>query len=355
MSSRTAVAVLIAVAVGGCSIEDPQQGPIDDPVETSRQALTGCHTPFGGTARAIPGTIQAEDFDVRPPSCMAYNDTTAGNNGNSRTDVSVDLQAGLDQRAGHNVGLVAAGEWLKYTVNVTAAGQYTLELRVAATATGRHLDVSMDGTLLADNWADPQHRQLPDLPVHHRRRSPWRPALQVAAGAVQHRLAEPDLDQVHRPRPARPRATPPSAAAWARPAARSPRPTTAASAAPSTAAPAPPPAPARPATCAWRPAAACARCPSPARAALATAVSTALPGDCIVLANGNYTFPTLSKTGTADRAHHHQGRQPRPGGGQQRGDPLPQRRPRGGRGPGHHQQRPAPTAAPSSTPAATAC
>ena len=33
---------------------------------------------------------------------------------------------------------------------------------------------------------------------------------------------------------------------------------------------------------------------------LASAVSAAQPGDCIVLANGNYTFPTISKVGTAE-------------------------------------------------------
>ena len=40
--------------------------------------------------------------------------------------------------------------------------------------------------------------------------------------------------------------------------------------------------------------------PVSSTATLATAVSAALPGDCIVLANGSYTFPAISKAGTAE-------------------------------------------------------
>ena len=45
---------------------------------------------------------------------------------------------------GFNVGWVAAGEWLKYTVNVSQAGAYTLEFRVTAERTGGtfHLEVN---------------------------------------------------------------------------------------------------------------------------------------------------------------------------------------------------------------------
>ena len=67
----------------------------------------------------------------------------------------MDLQPSGGNEPGTNVGQVAAGEWLKYTVNVLAAGQYSLELRVAATSTGRHVDVLMDASLLADNWTVP--------------------------------------------------------------------------------------------------------------------------------------------------------------------------------------------------------
>ena len=37
-------------------------------------------TPFGGTAAAVPGTVQAENFDEGGPG-VAYVDTTTGNGG----------------------------------------------------------------------------------------------------------------------------------------------------------------------------------------------------------------------------------------------------------------------------------
>jgi hypothetical protein len=67
----------------------------------------------------------------------------------------VDVQATTDTGGGFNVGAVQAGEYLDYTVNVTAAGNYRLELRVSATTTGKTVDVFVGGTQIADNLAVP--------------------------------------------------------------------------------------------------------------------------------------------------------------------------------------------------------
>jgi peptidoglycan/xylan/chitin deacetylase (PgdA/CDA1 family) len=112
-----------------------------------------CGTPFGGTARTIPGTIQAEDFDNGGQNC-AYNDTTTGNSGAKyRTTENVDIQVTTDTGGGHNIGWVIAGEWLTYTVNIPTAGNYKLEYRGSATATGKTVDIFLDSTLIADNLA----------------------------------------------------------------------------------------------------------------------------------------------------------------------------------------------------------
>jgi peptidoglycan/xylan/chitin deacetylase (PgdA/CDA1 family) len=116
---------------------------------------TCTQTPFGGAARAIPGTIQAEDFDNGGNNC-AYMDTTSGNSLNGyRTTESVDIQTTTDTGGGFNIGAVQAGEYLDYTVSVGTAGNYRLELRVSATTTGKTVDVLMDGALIADNLAVP--------------------------------------------------------------------------------------------------------------------------------------------------------------------------------------------------------
>jgi hypothetical protein len=89
-------------------------------------------SPYNGT-HALPGTVQAEDFDNGGASC-AYSDTDAANAGGAyRASEQVDIEACTDTGGGFNVGWTAAGEWLKYTVSVTA-GTYDLSFRVASQA-----------------------------------------------------------------------------------------------------------------------------------------------------------------------------------------------------------------------------
>jgi hypothetical protein len=102
-------------------------------------------TPYGGTRAAIPGIVQAENFDVGGMG-VAYNDTTIGNAGGAhRTNEDVDIEGTSDTGGGNNVGWMAVGEWLKYSVNVTAAGTYTLEFRVAASGAGGTFHLEVDG------------------------------------------------------------------------------------------------------------------------------------------------------------------------------------------------------------------
>ena len=88
------------------------------------------------------GTIQAEDYDLGGEG-ISYHDTTLGTNyGGSthRTDNDVDVGSCSDGTGCLNVGWVDNGEWLEYTVNVTA-GTYDINVR-AALATGSFLTLA---------------------------------------------------------------------------------------------------------------------------------------------------------------------------------------------------------------------
>ncbi|HYC86688.1 MAG TPA: carbohydrate-binding protein, partial [Chryseosolibacter sp.] len=112
----------------------------------------GTQTPFGGTARAIPGTIQAEDFD-NGGQTIAYNDADVANNGGQyRTGERVDIESCSE--GGFNVGWLAAGEWLEYTVTVTG-GTYSLNARVASPNSGRTFHVELDGVNISGTVAVP--------------------------------------------------------------------------------------------------------------------------------------------------------------------------------------------------------
>jgi hypothetical protein len=113
-------------------------------VVDQRTGGTQTQSPYGGTVRNIPGTIEAEHYDLGGEG-VAYHDLSAGNSGNTfRTD-NVDIEASTDTGTGYNVGWVQAGEWLEYGVNVTTAGTFSLDVRVAATAAGKTFHIEMDG------------------------------------------------------------------------------------------------------------------------------------------------------------------------------------------------------------------
>jgi probable HAF family extracellular repeat protein len=101
--------------------------------------------PYGGVPRAVPGIIEAEDFDEGGEGA-GYHDTSSGNAGGQyRRDTDVDIQVTADAQGRYNVGWIDVGEWLAYTVKVETAGVYRLDLRVASNGAGGRLHVEFDG------------------------------------------------------------------------------------------------------------------------------------------------------------------------------------------------------------------
>src|SRR3989442_4427772 len=84
-------------------------------------------SPYGGVPWAMPGIVQAENFD-NGGNGVAYYDATPGNQGGQyRLDVDVDIMAG---NGGYVIGNFQTGEWLTYTINITAAGGFCTETPV---------------------------------------------------------------------------------------------------------------------------------------------------------------------------------------------------------------------------------
>jgi hypothetical protein len=95
------------------------------------------------SAKAIPGTIEAEDFDNGGQG-SAYWDASPGNNGGQYRATDVDIERASE--GGYNIGWTGAGEWMKYTVNVASAGTYTLQARVASQGGGGSFHVEFGGS-----------------------------------------------------------------------------------------------------------------------------------------------------------------------------------------------------------------
>jgi hypothetical protein len=93
-------------------------------------------SPYRGEPFAVPGAFEAEDFDLGGEG-VAHHDNTTGNQGDAqfRTDEGVDLFGSNDPSGGaYIVKNFEAGEWLAYTINVPASGNYDVELRAATSA-----------------------------------------------------------------------------------------------------------------------------------------------------------------------------------------------------------------------------
>jgi len=102
----------------------------------------GSRSPYGGAPWAIPGVVQAENFDVGGEG-VAYHDTTPGNQGGQyRMDVDVDIIADSGRYVINNF---QTGEWLEYTINVTATGVYRIEVLVSSQFSTSRFRMALDG------------------------------------------------------------------------------------------------------------------------------------------------------------------------------------------------------------------
>jgi len=142
--------LLLNVAVGGNFPGDPDGSsvfPQTMEVDWVR-VFQSVQAPFAGAPLAIPGTIQAEDFDAGNNG-QSYKDSDEGNNGGAYRDTDVDIEA--TDGGGFNVGWIDGGEWLEYTVDVAQAGTYDLTARVASLSTGGSFRIERDGVDLTGN------------------------------------------------------------------------------------------------------------------------------------------------------------------------------------------------------------
>jgi len=88
--------------------------------------------PYGGTPAAVPGTVQAANYDTGGQG-VAYNVNAVNGTGNNYRSDGVDLETcSNDTACGDDIGWTTPDQWFRYTVNVATAGTYQVALRVAS-------------------------------------------------------------------------------------------------------------------------------------------------------------------------------------------------------------------------------
>ncbi|MBO9703474.1 MAG: carbohydrate-binding protein [Sporocytophaga sp.] len=113
---------------------------------TNTVIIKGRQEPYKGKVHLIPGRINAEEYDLGGEGLAYHEANTNGNEGKAtlRND-EVDIEATQDVEGIYNVGYILKDEWLEYTVNVVAQGNYDLDVRLAADGEGKTLHIEMDG------------------------------------------------------------------------------------------------------------------------------------------------------------------------------------------------------------------
>ena len=94
-------------------------------------STSGSEGPYGGTPAAIPGTVQAENYDTGGQG-VGYDVSSINGSANNYRSDGVDLEVTTDTGGGYDLGWTTGGQWFRYTVNVSTAGTYAVTFRVAA-------------------------------------------------------------------------------------------------------------------------------------------------------------------------------------------------------------------------------
>ncbi|OHX64344.1 glycosyl hydrolase family 8 [Flammeovirga pacifica] len=136
--------VVLALNEGSVTITVTSQdgGFTDQTMVVISSIPTSDQTPYLGSPLGIPGTINPVNFDNGGQN-VAYYDTDSDNNGNGdRQNTDVDTENRVNEG---NIGWIASGEWLEYTVDIATAGNYIISAEIASPSSNGKFSIAFDG------------------------------------------------------------------------------------------------------------------------------------------------------------------------------------------------------------------
>jgi len=125
----------------------------DDAIVVAKPPING--RPFNAFPSEVPGSFEAEDFDLGGEG-VAYHDAVGGNAGGAyRTSEDVDLIAAPGNGSRFVVNNYQTGEWLSYSIYVFDAAAYTIQLKVSSEFSTSRGHVEIDGVDVTGSVAVP--------------------------------------------------------------------------------------------------------------------------------------------------------------------------------------------------------
>ena len=108
-----------------------------------RSVFKANSTPFGASPVALPGRVEAENYD-KGGEGFAFHDTDPANSGGLYRADAVDIGASNDIGGTQSVGWIAFGEWLTYSTTFVKTGSYGFTVRVSSPNDGRKFYFEID-------------------------------------------------------------------------------------------------------------------------------------------------------------------------------------------------------------------
>jgi O-glycosyl hydrolase len=143
IATVSSLGVITGVAVGTVNIIATA---VDGGLTAVCSVVVKGQEPYSGTPIAIPGIIQAENFDNGGQN-VSYFDNDESNNGGAYRTERVDISTINGSSTQFGIGWTGSGEWIEYTVNVTA-GTYDIIANIATPSSGKQLQVLLDGAII---------------------------------------------------------------------------------------------------------------------------------------------------------------------------------------------------------------
>ena len=151
MTKRTGEGANIKLEIVNQSGVDRMKMAWADTVETTPLVREA----YSGEPAAIPGVIEAENYD-KGGNRFSFYDKDAANKGETYREDAVDVVT-LDGATcndsackGYAVGYTEAGEWLEYSVKVATSGKYAIRANVATASETSKIQLLVDGKVLLD-------------------------------------------------------------------------------------------------------------------------------------------------------------------------------------------------------------
>jgi acyl-CoA thioesterase I len=101
-------------------------------------------SPFYSTAFEIPGTFEAEDYDLGGEG-LAYHTLAINTPGQYRPNEGVTINSCVNCSA-YSVSDLSSGEWIEYSINVTDTNELIVDVRLSSTVSSSKIQILIDDT-----------------------------------------------------------------------------------------------------------------------------------------------------------------------------------------------------------------